>query len=158
MGLLKEFQQFAIKGSAADMGIGIVLGAAFSGLIESFVKDILLPPFGLLFAKMDVSNLFLTLSGGHFHTIDEAQKAGAITINYGLFISSFIRFVIIIFVVFLVIRQLNRWKKPHQHPVVSMSKKDCPYCFTSIPSQAIKCPNCGSDLIERKRNRRINIR
>ncbi|MDC3422081.1 large-conductance mechanosensitive channel protein MscL [Aquibacillus koreensis] len=131
------------------MGIGLVLGAAFSGLIDSLVTDVILPPIGVLLAKMNFSNLFITLGGEtHYDTLTKAQEAGVATINYGLFITSFIRFVIVLFVIFLVIRQLNRWKKPGQHPVDSMTKKECPYCRMSIPSKAIKCPNCSSDLDE----------
>ncbi|MDL4841166.1 large conductance mechanosensitive channel protein MscL [Aquibacillus sp. LR5S19] len=150
MGLFKEFRLFVLRGSAADMGIGLVLGAAFSGFIDSLVTDVLLPPVGVLLAKMNFSNLFITLGGSHYQSLNEAKEAGAATINYGLFITSFIRFVIILFVMFLVIRQLNRWKKPGQHPVDAMMKKECPYCRMSIPSKAIKCPNCSSDLDDKK--------
>ncbi|WP_407271534.1 large conductance mechanosensitive channel protein MscL [Radiobacillus sp. PE A8.2] len=146
IGLFKEFRQFAIKGNAADMGIGMVLGAAFSGLIDSFVSDVLLPPVGIVLAKMNFSNLFFSLDGSYYSSLSDAQEAGAATINYGLFITSFIRFIIILFVIFIVIRQMNKWKQPNQHPGVAMTKKPCPYCKLSIPSQAVKCPNCGSDL------------
>lgn len=113
----------------------------------------LLPPVGVFLAKMNFSNLFITLGGGHYTSLSEAQEAGAATINYGLFITSFIRFLIIVFVIFLVIRQMNRWKKPDQHPMDAMTKKECPYCKTAIPSKAIKCPNCSSDLDDWKENR-----
>ncbi len=139
---------FILKGSAAEVGIGLVLGAAFSSVIDSLVSDVLLPPVGVIMAKMNFSNLFITLGGGDFNTLAEAQEMGAATINYGLFITSFIRFLIIVFVIFLVIRQMNRWKKPDQHPVDSMTKKECPYCRMAIPSKAIRCPNCSSDLEE----------
>ncbi|WP_153737391.1 large conductance mechanosensitive channel protein MscL [Aquibacillus halophilus] len=145
---MKEFRQFVLKGSAADMGIGLVLGAAFSGLIDSFVSDVLLPPIGLLLHKMNFSNLFIVLGGTHYSSLKEAQEAGAATINYGLFITSFIRFMLVVFVIFLMIRQMNRWKRPDQHPVDSMTKKECRFCRMSIPSQAIRCPNCSSDLEE----------
>lgn len=105
---------------------------------------------------MNFSNLFITLgSGGPYTSLTQAQEEGAATINYGLFITSFIRFVIVLFVIFLVIRQMNRLKKPGQHPVDAMTKKECPYCRMSIPSRAIKCPNCSSDLNEDKMESRV---
>ncbi|GGJ96437.1 large-conductance mechanosensitive channel [Lentibacillus kapialis] len=146
MGLFQEFRQFAIKGSAVDIGVGMVLGAAFSGFIDSLVKDILLPPIGLLYSKMNFQDLYISLSGNAYPSLEKAKEAGAVTINYGLFITAFVRFMIILFAVFLVVRQINHWKKPHQHPIDSMTKKECPYCCTPIPSQAIICPNCSSTL------------
>ncbi|CQR47119.1 Large-conductance mechanosensitive channel [Paraliobacillus sp. PM-2] len=150
IGLFREFRLFILKSSAAEVGIGLVLGAAFSNVIDSFVSDVLLPPVGVFLAKMNFSNLFITLGGAHYRSLQEAEEAGAATINYGLFITSFIRFVIVVFIIFLVIRQMNRWKKPDQHPIDAMTKKDCPYCRMPIPSQAIKCPNCSSSLQMKK--------
>ncbi len=106
----------------------------------------LLPPVGVFLAKMNFSNLFITLGGGSYRSLQDAEQAGAATINYGLFITSFIRFVIVVFIIFVVIRQMNRWKKPDQHPIDVMTKKDCPYCRMPIPTKAIKCPNCSSNL------------
>ncbi|MFD2655140.1 large conductance mechanosensitive channel protein MscL [Gracilibacillus thailandensis] len=146
MGLFHEFRQFTVRGSAVDMGVGVVLGAAFSSFVDSLVRDILLPPIGLLYSKMNIENLHISLSGKTYPSLTEAKEAGAITINYGLFISTSIRFVIILFVVFLVVRQMNRWKKPHQHPSDSMTNKECPYCCLSIPNRAVICPNCSSSL------------
>nr|WP_254901657.1 large conductance mechanosensitive channel protein MscL [Thalassobacillus devorans] len=144
--LFHEFRQFAMRGSAAELGVALVLGAAFSGFIDSLVTDILLPPIGLILAKMNFSDLFISLSGGSYPSLAAAKEAGAATINYGLFLSSFIRFVIILFAVFLVVRQLNRWKKPNQDIVAAMTKKECLYCCTSIPAKASICPNCGTTL------------
>lgn len=146
MGLLQEFRQFALRGSATDIGVGVVVGAAFSSFVNSFVKDILLPPIGFLYSKINLQQLYFNLNGDTYPSLEKAEEAGAITINYGLFISEFIRFMIILFVVFIVIRQINRWKKPHQHPLDSMTKKECPYCKMPIPSSAIVCPNCASPL------------
>ncbi|WP_181350429.1 large conductance mechanosensitive channel protein MscL [Thalassobacillus sp. CUG 92003] len=146
--MLKEFRLFAVKGSAADMGIGMVLGAAFSGLIDSLVSDILLPPVGLLLAKMNFSDLYIILGSEKYASLAAAKDAGAATINYGLFITSAIRFVLILFAVFIVVRQMNRWKKPDQDPLIAMTKKECPYCCTPIPTRAVICPNCSSRLIE----------
>ncbi|MUV38236.1 Large-conductance mechanosensitive channel [Lentibacillus sp. JNUCC-1] len=146
MGLFKEFRQFAIRGSAVDMGVGIVLGAAFSGLIDSLVRDLLLPPLGLLYSKINVQDMYISLSGGVFPSLEKAKEAGAVTINYGLFMMAAVRFIIILFAVFVVVRQINRWKNPHQTPIDSMTKKQCPYCCTPIPSKAVICPNCSSEL------------
>lgn len=146
MKLIQEFRQFIIKGSAVDIGVGVVLGAAFSSFVDSLVRDILLPPIGLLYSKGNFENLYISLSGTTYSSLSEAKEAGAVTINYGLFISACIQFLIILFVVFLIVRQTNRWKKPHQHPLESISKKECPYCCLAIPAKAIICPNCSSNL------------
>lgn len=146
MGLLHEFKQFAVRGSAVDMGVGMVLGAAFSGFIDSLVTDILLPPVGVLYTKMNFENMFLSLDGVNYPSITAAKEAGAATINYGLFVTVSVRFLIILFAVFLVVRQLNRWKKPHQNPLHAMTKKECAYCCMPIPTQAVICPNCSSAL------------
>ncbi|TLS34936.1 large conductance mechanosensitive channel protein MscL [Pseudalkalibacillus caeni] len=144
--MIKEFKQFAMKGSVADMGIGMVLGAAFGSLIDSLVNDVLLPPIGLIFAKVNFTDLYVSLSGKTYASLADAKEAGAATINYGIFFSSLLRFGIVMFAVFLVIRQINRLKKPYENPLESMTNKECPYCCTSIPYKAIKCPNCGSEL------------
>ncbi|MCA0989515.1 large conductance mechanosensitive channel protein MscL [Guptibacillus algicola] len=148
MGLLHEFRQFAIRGSAADMGIGMVLGAAFSTFIDSLVTDIILPPIGLLLARINFSELYISLNGHYYSSLSEAREAGAATINYGVFLSTAIRFMIIFFAVFLVVRQLNRWRRPGQDPINAMTRKECPLCCTAIPSKAIICPNCASSLRE----------
>lgn len=146
MGLLHEFKQFVLKGNAVDMGVGVVLGAAFSSLVDSLVKDILIAPLSMLYAKFDIKNLYISLDGNTYASLEAAKEAGAATINLGNFMSSVIRFLIIVFVVFLVIRQVNRWKKPHRHPMDSMTKKECPYCCMPIPSRATVCPNCSSTI------------
>ncbi|RBW71156.1 large conductance mechanosensitive channel protein MscL [Bacillus taeanensis] len=144
--MFKEFRQFAMKGNVADMGIGMVIGAAFGNLIDSLVKDIMLPPIGLLLAQANISNLFINLSGGFYPTLADAHEAGAATINYGLFLTTLLRFIIVMFAVFLVVRQINRFKKPNENPLASMTKKECPYCCSAIPSQAVRCPSCTSQL------------
>lgn len=146
MGLFQEFRQFAIRGNAVDIGVGVVLGAAFSGFIDSLVKDILLPPLGLLYSKVNFQDMYISLDGTTYPSLEKAKEAGAATINYGVFLTASIRFVIIFFTVFLVVRQLNRWKKPHQHPIDSMTKKECPYCCTPIPTRAVICPNCSTPI------------
>ncbi|WP_079525363.1 large conductance mechanosensitive channel protein MscL [Halobacillus hunanensis] len=146
MRLLQEFREFAVRGNAVDMGVGVVLGAAFSGLIDSFVSDILLPPIGVILTKMNFENLYISLTGETFASLAEAKVAGAATINYGIFITASIRFLLVLFTVFLVVRQINRWRKPHKSPMDSLMKKECPYCCLPIPQPAIVCPNCASTL------------
>ncbi len=142
--MLKEFKEFAMRGNVMDMAIGIIIGGAFGKIISSLVSDVLMPPLGLLLGKVNFSNLFINLSEGSYDTIEKAKAAGAATINYGLFINTVIDFLIISFVIFMVIRQLNRLKKePAPAPP---STKECPFCCSAIPVKATKCPNCTSDL------------
>lgn len=148
MGMFREFRHFVLRGSAVDMGVGVVLGAAFSGLVDSLVRDILMPPIRMLYTTINIDNLYISLDGSTYPSLEAAREAGAATINYGEFMSAAIRFFIIVFIVFLVIRQINRWKKPHLHPMDTMTKKECPYCCTSIPSRATICPNCSSIIQE----------
>ncbi|GAA0446922.1 large conductance mechanosensitive channel protein MscL [Lentibacillus halophilus] len=154
MGLFQEFRQFAIKGNAVDIGVGVVLGSAFSGFIDSLVKDIILPPIGLLYSKINFQDWYISLSGTTYPSLEKAKEAGAATINYGVFLTVSIRFILILFTVFLVVRQINRWKKPHQHPLDSMTKKECPYCCMPIPTKAIICPNCSSSVKTKETQRK----
>jgi large conductance mechanosensitive channel len=142
--MLKEFKEFAVKGNAIDLAIGVIIGAAFGKVVSTLVSDILMPPLGLLMGKVDFSNLFISLTGEPFATLAEAKKAGAPTINYGLFINTLIDFIIVAFAVFLVVKQLNRLKKapPEEAP----STKACPRCCSSVPLAASRCPFCTTDL------------
>jgi large conductance mechanosensitive channel len=142
--MLKEFKEFAMKGNVLDMAIGIIIGAAFGKIITSLVADVIMPPIGLILGKVDFSSLFLGLSGTHYDSLVAAKAAGAPTINYGVFLNNVIDFLIVAFVIFMVIRQVNRWKKPV--PVAAPVTKECPYCFTAIPIKAVRCPNCTSEL------------
>jgi len=142
----KEFKEFAMRGNVLDMAVGIIIGAAFGKIITSFVNDVLMPPLGLLFGKVDFSNLYITLSDKSFATLEEAKKAGAATIKYGVFINTIIDFLIVAFAIFLMIRQINRFtRQPEPAPAV-VTTKECPYCFSVIPIKAIRCPNCTSEL------------
>jgi len=141
--MLKEFKAFAMRGNVVDLAIGIIIGAAFGKIITSLVSDILMPPIGLLLGKVDFSNLFLNVSGKSYASLAEAKAAGAATINYGLFLNTVIDFLIVAFVIFLLVRQINRWNKPAPPPVTT---KECSYCATSIPLKATRCPNCTSEL------------
>ncbi len=142
--MLKEFKEFAMKGNVIDMAVGIIIGAAFGKIVTSFVNDILMPPIGRLVGKMDFSNMFINLSGQDYATLAEAKKAGAATINYGLFLNAMIDFLIIAFAIFLLVRQINRLKR--EQPAPEPTTKECAYCFSTIPLKAVRCPHCTSDL------------
>lgn len=141
--MLKEFKQFAMKGNVVDLAVGIIIGAAFGKIVTSFVSDILMPPIGRILGKVDFSNLFIDLSGNNFTTLAEAKKAGAATINYGLFLSTIIDFLVVAFAVFLLVRQINRMKKQEE---AAASTKDCSFCLSKIPIGASRCPHCTSML------------
>jgi large conductance mechanosensitive channel len=142
--MLKEFKEFAMRGNVLDMAIGFIIGAAFGKIITSFVGDVLMPPFGLILGKADFSSLFLNISGKSYDTLAAAKSAGAATINYGLFLNAVIDFLIVAFVIFMLVRQVNKLKKPA--PAPAATTKDCAFCFTAIPIQATRCPNCTSEL------------
>jgi large conductance mechanosensitive channel len=142
--MLKEFKEFAMKGNVLDMAVGIIIGAAFGKIISSFVADVLMPPIGLLLGKVDFSNLFITLSGQHYASLADAKAAKAVTLNYGLFIGTVVDFLLVAFAVFLLIKQVNRFKR--QPPAAAPDAKACPYCTVSIPIQASRCPHCTSQL------------
>ncbi len=142
----KEFKEFVLRGNVVDMAVGIIIGAAFGKIVTSFVNDILMPPIGLLLGGVDFSNLFITLSGGHYATLAEAQAAGAVTINYGLFINTVLDFLIVAAVIFLFIRQINRMKRKEEAPPPEPTTKECPYCLSTIPLKATRCPYCTSEL------------
>ena len=144
--MFKEFKEFAMKGNVLDMAVGIIIGAAFGGIVTSFVNDILMPPIGLLLGKVDFSNLFITLRGAEFTTLAQAKAAGAATLNYGLFVNTVINFLIVAFAVFLLVRQVNRLKRDPAPAPAAPTTKECPQCFTSIPIKALRCPHCTSEL------------
>ena len=142
--MIKEFREFIMRGNVLDLAVGIVIGAAFSSVVSSLVKDIIMPPIGLILGKVDFSKLYINLSGGSYTSIEAAKSAGAVTINYGLFINAVIDFVIVAFVIFMLIRQINRLKK--QPAPASPTTKECPYCVSVIPIHASRCPQCTSEL------------
>ncbi|MCI0519988.1 MAG: large conductance mechanosensitive channel protein MscL [Chloroflexi bacterium] len=142
--MFKEFREFALKGNVIDLAIGVIIGAAFGKIISSLVNDIIMPVIGALIGDFDFSNLFLTLRGEQLATLAAAKEAGAVTLNYGLFFTTVIDFLIIAFVLFIAVRQINRMKKQPAPP--APNTKDCPHCFTSIPLQATRCPHCTSQL------------
>jgi large conductance mechanosensitive channel len=144
--MLKEFKAFALRGSVVDLAIGIIIGGAFGAIVTSLVNDVIMPPIGLVLARVNFSALFVALNGQKYASLDEAQKLGAPIIKYGVFLNTVINFVIVAFVIFLLVKQINRWAKPKEEPAAAPSTKDCPYCFSAIPIKATRCPQCTSQL------------
>lgn len=142
----KEFKKFAMKGNVLDLAVGVIIGGAFSKIVASLVNDIIMPIVGKLVGKVDFSNLYINLSGKEFSSLAEAKKAGVPTINYGLFINNIIDFLIIAFSIFIVIKQINRFRKKEDAPITT---KKCQYCYTEIPIEAKRCPHCTSILEEK---------
>ena len=142
----KEFKEFAVKGNAIDLAVGVVIGAAFGKIVSSLVTDIIMPPVGVLTGGIDFKNYFVVLKplGGHFQTLKDAADAKAVTLNIGVFVNTMIEFLIIAFSIFLVVKALNKMKKPK--PGTPPVAKDCPVCTMSIPINAKRCPHCTSEL------------
>jgi large conductance mechanosensitive channel len=144
--MVKEFKEFALRGNVIDLAIGVIIGAAFGKIVTSFVNDILMPPIGLLLGNVDFSNLFINLSGQPYGSLEEAQAAGAATINYGLFINTVLDFIIVAFVIFLLVRQVNRMRREREAPPAEPTTRECPYCLSTVPLKATRCPHCTSEL------------
>jgi len=142
--MFKEFKEFIMRGNVMDLAIGIIIGAAFGKIITSFVSDILMPPIGLLLGKVDFTNLFINLSGTRYDTLKAAKEAGAPTINYGVFLGSIVDFLIVAFVIFLVIKQVNRLRRTPEE--AAQEVRECPFCLSTIPLNATRCAHCTSDL------------
>ncbi|HXC53388.1 MAG TPA: large-conductance mechanosensitive channel protein MscL [Candidatus Limnocylindrales bacterium] len=146
----KEFRDFAMRGNVVDMAVGIVIGAAFGKIVSSVVADVLMPPIGLLLGGVDFSNLYLVLKDGKragpYLALTDAQAAGAVTLNYGLFINQIISFIIVAFALFMVIKVMNRLKREQPAPAAAPTTKDCPQCAMSIPVAARRCPHCTSTI------------
>ncbi|MDQ0217881.1 large conductance mechanosensitive channel protein MscL [Peribacillus cavernae] len=144
--MFKEFKKFIMRGNVLDLAVGVVIGAAFSKIVDSTVNDILMPPIGLIIGKVDFSNLYINLSGKDYSSLADAQEAGAATINYGLFLTNIINFLIITFVIFLIVKQVNRYHNKAE-PKTAVTKK-CPECISDIPISARRCPACTTYLPE----------
>jgi large conductance mechanosensitive channel len=150
--MLKDFKEFALRGNAIDMAVGIIIGAAFSTIVTSLVEDILMPPIGWLLGGVNFENFYIIVKSGTpsgpYLSLTDAQTAGAVTINYGLFINALISFLIVAVAMFFLIRGINRLQvetdEGEQDP--APSTKDCPYCYTEIPIQAVRCPHCTSQI------------
>ena len=143
---MKEFRDFAMRGNVIDLAIGIIIGAAFTTVVNSLVKDIIMPPIGYIMNGIDFSNFFLVLKGEEYPSLKAAQDAGAVSINYGVFINACINFLIVAFAVFLLVKQVNRLKRPA--PGAPATTKDCPHCLMAVPLKATKCAHCTSELRE----------
>lgn len=141
--MIREFKEFAMRGSMLDLAIGIVLGAAFGRIITSVVNDILMPPIGLMLGGLDFASLFIALKGGPYPSVAAAKAAGAPTINYGMFLNTVVDFVLVAAVLFLVVKQVNRMRR---QPDVTPTTKPCPFCLSTVPLKAVRCPYCTSDL------------
>jgi large conductance mechanosensitive channel len=146
--MFKEFKKFAMRGNVVDMAVGIIIGAAFGAIVKSLVDDLIMPPIGLLLGNVDFANLFIVLKEGAiaepYVSLDAAKKAGAVTLNYGVFINALVSFTIVAFAVFLLVRAVNKLKAGEEEP--APTTKDCEYCFTAIPIKAKRCPHCTSEL------------
>ena len=143
MALVKEFKEFAARGNDVDLAVAVIMGGAFGKIVTSFVSDVIMPPIGLILGNVNFNNLFISLSG-QYETLEEAKKAGAATINYGLFLQTVFDFLIVAFVMFLLVKQINRLRAGEETP--PPSTKDCPYCIATIPLKATRCPQCTSQL------------
>lgn len=142
--MFKQFKEFIMRGNVLDLAVGVIIGAAFGKIVSSLVADIIMPPIGVILGKVDFSNLFVDLSGKGYQTLDAAKKAGAATINYGVFLNNVIDFLIVAFVIFIVVKEANKLKKAPA--VAAPTTKECPFCHTNIPIPATRCPNCTSQL------------
>lgn len=147
----KEFKEFAVKGNVVDMAVGIIVGTAFGAIAKSLVSDIVMPPLGLIISNVDFADLFWVLKAGNpagpYATLAEAAKAGAVTMNLGVFINLVINFLLVSFAVFLLVKGVNRLKRQEIKPEPAPTSKDCPYCQMSIPIKASKCGHCTADLV-----------
>ncbi len=146
--MLKDFKEFIMRGNVVDMAVGVIIGGAFGKIVTSLVTDVIMPPIGRLTGGVDFSSLYINLSGVAYVSLAEAQKAGAATINYGLFLNTVINFLIVAGAIFLMISQMNRLKAKFDKPApaAAPSTKECPLCLSVIPLKAVKCAHCASDL------------
>ena len=148
--MFKEFKEFAMRGNVVDMAVGIVIGAAFGTIVKSFVSDVLMPPIGLLLGGVDFSNLFAVVKAGDpagpYAALADAQAAGAVTVNYGMFINTVISFLIVAVAVFLVIKAINSMKREEEAPPEEPTTKECEFCFSEISIKATRCPACTSQI------------
>jgi large conductance mechanosensitive channel len=148
--MIKEFKEFALRGNVVDMAVGIIIGAAFGTIVQSLVKDVIMPPIGLALGNVDFSNLFVVLKGGTtpgpYASLADASKAGAVSINYGVFLNAVISFLIVAFAVFLLVRGMNQLKRREQAAPAAPATKECPHCYSTIAIKATRCAHCTADL------------
>ncbi|MBM3332892.1 large-conductance mechanosensitive channel protein MscL [candidate division WOR-3 bacterium] len=148
--MIKEFKEFIMRGNVMDMAVGIIIGAAFGTIVNSLVKDVIMPPIGLLLGKVDFANMLAVLkeggTPGPYASVAAAQAAGAVTLNFGVFINTIINFVIVGFAIFMLVKGVNQLKRPKPAPAAAPTTKDCPFCFSAVPIKATRCPHCTSEL------------
>lgn len=148
--MFKEFKEFAMRGNVIDMAVGIVIGAAFGTIVKSLVADVIMPPVGLLLGGVDFSNLFVVLkngaAAGPYASLADAQGAGAVTLNYGIFLNTVISFIIVAFAIFMLIKAMNAAKRKEPAPAAAPTTKPCPRCLSDVPLKATRCPHCTSDI------------
>lgn len=148
--MLKDFKAFAMRGNVVDMAVGIIIGGAFGTIVKSLVDDVIMPPIGVLLGNVDFSNLFVAVQAGDpagpYATLAQAKEAGAVTINYGLFINSVVSFLIVAFAVFLLVRSLMKLQRKEEVAPPPPDKKECPYCLTKVAIKATRCSSCTSEL------------
>lgn len=146
--MLNEFKKFIMRGNVIDLAVGIVIGTAFSGIVKSLVEDIIMPPIGYILGNIDFSEIYINLTGGDYDSLAAAKEAGAATINLGLFINAIVNFMIVAFAIFLLIKAVNKAseKFEKEKPPEDPTTKDCPYCLSTIPINATRCPQCTSQL------------
>ncbi len=140
----KEFRDFSTRGSVIDLAVGVAIGTAFGKIVTSLVNDILMPPLGMVLGKVDFSDRYINLSSGDYASLAQAENAGAATINYGLFLNAVVQFLVVALVLFLLVKQMARLRLAKSQEAAPT--KPCPYCFTTIPLEATRCPNCTSQL------------
>lgn len=148
--MLKDFKAFILRGNVMDLAVGVILGTAFGTIVKSLVNDVIMPPIGLLLGGVDFSNLFLLLKAGSptppYASLADAQAAGAVTVNYGVFVNAIVSFLIIAFVIFLLVRSINRMTQKEEAAPAEPTTKECPYCLSTVPIKATRCAHCTSDL------------
>ena len=144
--MLKEFKEFAMRGNVLDLAVGVILGAAFGAVVTSLVGDVLMPPIGMLMGGLDFKDKFFPLDGKTYENFEALRKAGAPAIAYGAFINTIVNFLIVAFAIFLLVKQVNRFKRPAVAAPGPPTTKDCQFCSMTIPIKAIRCPQCTSDL------------
>jgi len=148
--VLKDFKAFILRGNVMDLAVGVILGTAFGTIVKSLVNDVIMPPIGLLLGGVDFSNLFLLLKAGSptppYASLADAQAAGAVTVNYGVFVNAIVSFLIIAFVIFLLVRSINRMTQKEEAAPAEPTTKECPYCLSTVPIKATRCAHCTSDL------------
>lgn len=141
----KEFKDFAMRGNVIDLAIGVIIGTAFGKIVSSLVNDVIMPPIGLILGKVDFSNLFISLNGQKYLSLTDAEAAGAPTLNYGIFLNNIIDFLIVAFVIFLIVREVNKLTRKNEAPA-EPTTRECPYCYSQIPIKATRCPHCTSEV------------